>query len=572
MTLHKRRTSLAAGGLVLALGLAACGGGDDNESSSSQSQSPAAGAKGGTVKILNQSDFEHLDPQRNYVTNSGNTGRLITRTLTIVKETTGKDPEIIGDLASKWESADNNQTWTFTLKDGLKYEDGTAVTAKDVKYGVERSFSPDLAEGSPYGRQYLVGAEGYKGPYVGGNNGGLGLDSIQAPDDKTIVFKLNQPVADFMWTASMFTFSPVPQAKDTKTEYDNHPISTGPYMIKDYVRGQSMTLVRNPNWSQSTDEYRTALPDQFDFSFGQDAAVVDQRLLANAAADQNATTQDVTVQNQSLPKITQPNVADRIIKGPSICVRYVAMNFLKPAMQNVKVRQAIEFAVNKKDFQTAYGGPLFGPVVSSVIPPATAGYKPVEDYKAPETGDPEKAKQLLTEAGVSNLSVTLAAADTQRASAAAVAVQNSLGLAGIKVTIKKIPGDNYYTTIQNNAQAPELMLAGWCADWPSSSAILPPILGPDNLLAPKGPNTNNYSRYNSDTANAEMKRISTEVTDPDQAASDWANVNEQIMKDAPLVPTINDGGVYATGSKITNAEITPTFGGEIDMVKIGIKQ
>jgi ABC-type transport system substrate-binding protein len=116
-----------------------------------------------------------------------------------------------------------------------------------------------------------------------------------------------------------------------------------------------------------------------------------------------------------------------------------------------------------------------------------------------------------------------------------------------------------------------LMFAGWCADWPSSSAILPPILGPDSLLAPKHPNTNNYSRYNNAEVIAEMKRIATQVTDPNEAATAWTDLNEKIMKEAPLVPLTNDGGVYAIGSKLTHAEITPTFGGEISLITIGVK-
>jgi peptide/nickel transport system substrate-binding protein len=574
MTLLKRRTSVAAGGLALVLALAACGGGGGSDEGSSKSgdTQKASGQKGGVVKVLNQEDFEHLDPQRNYVTNSGNAGRLITRTLTIVKEETDKAPEIVGDLAKSWESSDSNKTWTFKLKDNLKYEDGTPVTAADVKYGVERSFSPDLAEGSPYARNYMADSSGYKGPYVGGNNGGKGLESIQAPDDKTITFKLNQPVADFMWTVSMFTFSPVPKAKDTKTLYDNHPISTGPYKIKDYVRGQSLTLVRNDQWDQSTDETRTALPDSFEFAFGQDASVVDQRLLVNGAADQNAMTQDVKIQNQSLGRVNDPQVKDRVVKGPSICVRYVALNMSKPKLKDVKVRQAIEYAVNKKDFQTAYGGPLSSTIVNSAITKETAGYKPVELYKAPDTGDPAKAKQLLQEAGVSNLALTLATADTANASAAAVGVQNSLKQAGINVTVNTLPGDNYYTTIQNDAQAPELMLAGWCADWPSASTVIPPIFGPDNPITPTTHNTNNFSRYDNKASWDEMTRIATQVTDPAEAATAWGALNEKIMEDAPIVPTINDGGIYFVGSKLTDLAITPTFGGEIDLLKVGVKK
>jgi peptide/nickel transport system substrate-binding protein len=576
MTLRKRRTPLAAGGLVLALVLAACGGGGDdgdNEGSSGQGTQAPSTQKGGTVKILNQQDFEHLDPQRNYVTNSGNIGRLITRTLTLIKENPTGDPELVPDLASEWSSNEDNTEWTFTLKDGLHYEDGTPVTAADLKYGVERSFSADLAEGAPYARQYLKGAAQYKGPYVDGNNGGQGLASITVPDEKTITFALNQPVAEFDWTASMFTFSPVPQAKDTKTLYDNHPLSTGPYMIEDYVRGQRLVLARNPHWDESTDEVRTALPDRFEVTMGQDAAVVDQRLLANSAEDQTAMSMDVTVQNQSLARIQDPQVADRVVQGPSLCVRYVALNLQKPVFEDVRVRQAMQYAMNKTDFQTAYGGPQFGPVVDSLITEKTTGYRPDFDpYEAPPEGDPDRARELLAEAGQENLSLTLASADTERSRAAAQGVQAGLKRAGINVTIEVIPGDNYYTTIQNDAQAPELMVAGWCADWPSPASVILPVLGPDNLLEPSTHNTNNFSRYNNAEAWAEMRRIATDIADPAEAAQAWADLNETIMQESPLVTTINDGGIYVTGEKLTNLQTTATFGGEIDLLYVGVEQ
>jgi peptide/nickel transport system substrate-binding protein len=571
MTLLKRRTSLMAGGIAMALVLAACGGGDDNGTGQSQ-DAPAEGQKGGVLKVLNEDDFEHLDPQRNYVNTSGNAGRLITRTLTIIKEAPDAAPEVVGDLAEKWESSEDNKTWTFTLKQGLKYEDGSPVTAADVKYGVERSFSPDLAEGAPYARQLLAGAESYKGPYVGGNNAGKGLESIAVPDERTITFTLAQPATDFQWTASTPTFSPVPEAKDTKTLYDNRPIATGPYKIDEYIRGQRLVLVRNDQWDEATDPVRTALPDRFEFAFGQDPAVVDQRLIADAPADQNAMSSTVTVQNQSLGKIQQPNVKDRVVSGSGICVRYIAINMQKPAMQDVRVRQALQYAVNKTDFQTAYGGELFGPVINSVIPPDAAGYRDVTLYQAPPTGEPEKAKQLLADAGASNLAITLDTSDSVRATAAAVAVQNALKRAGIDLTINKIPGANFYTTIQNDAQAHELSTGGWCADWPSSSSILPPIFGPDNMLAPTRPGTNNFSRYQDNEVWAEMKRISTEVTDEAEAADAWAALNERIMQDAPVVPLTNDSGVFVHGSKVTNVEISPTWGGYIDLIKVGVAQ
>jgi peptide/nickel transport system substrate-binding protein len=128
MTNHRRRVTLVAAGLMLVFGLAACGG-DDDEGGSSDTTAQKGGTKGGTVKVLNQSDFEHLDPQRNFVTNSGNAGRLITRTLTLVKEATGQNPDIVPDLAEKLESSEGNKTWTFTLKIGLKFEDVADVNS-----------------------------------------------------------------------------------------------------------------------------------------------------------------------------------------------------------------------------------------------------------------------------------------------------------------------------------------------------------------------------------------------------------------------------------------------------------
>src|SRR5262245_9165844 len=128
---HAKRVAPALGaGLALALTLAACGGGDNNSSSSS---SAASGAKGGTATVYHETDVEHLDPARNYVTDSYQIGKLITRTLTVFKwNADSKKAELKPDLAASWEASDDLKTWTFKLKD-TKYEDGNPVTAKDLK-------------------------------------------------------------------------------------------------------------------------------------------------------------------------------------------------------------------------------------------------------------------------------------------------------------------------------------------------------------------------------------------------------------------------------------------------------
>ena len=244
---HAKRVGQAvAVGVTLTLAAAACGGDSDTGTPTTQA---TAGAKGGTVTVYHVNDVEHLDPQRNFVTDSGMIGKLITRTLTDYRyDAKAKKIVLENDLADSYEPSADFKTWTFKLKDGIKYEDGTAIKAADIKYGAERSFSADMQEGAPYAHEYLD-CPGYKGPYVAGNNGGKGCTAIEVPDDKTIVFKLNRPVTTFEGTASMKVWSPVPAAKDTKTQYDNHPVATGPYKIESYTRKTQLvqTLAQAPH-------------------------------------------------------------------------------------------------------------------------------------------------------------------------------------------------------------------------------------------------------------------------------------------------------------------------------------
>ena len=126
--------------------------------------------KGGTVNILSDANFEHLDPVNNYVTNSGELGRLIYRTLTFIEDTPGGKPAIKPDLAENLgtPSADK-KTWTYKLRTGLKYEDGTPITSKDIKYAVERSFATDIyKDGATYMTDLLENPNGYAGPYARG--------------------------------------------------------------------------------------------------------------------------------------------------------------------------------------------------------------------------------------------------------------------------------------------------------------------------------------------------------------------------------------------------------------------
>ncbi|MBO9625380.1 MAG: ABC transporter substrate-binding protein, partial [Microbacterium sp.] len=239
---------------------------------------PDFDTKGGKVNVLMSSDFQTLDPGNSNYVQTANVGQLYYRTLTMAKETAGQPPTIVPDLATDTgKVSEDGLTWTYTLKDGLKYEDGSPITAADIKYGIERTFARDVYTQAPQELNAVLDADTYKGPYAGGE-----LSAVETPDDKTVVFHLKQPYPDFPALASRSNSAPVPAAKDTKLDYTNHPISSGPYMIESYERGRELKLVRNPNWDAASDENRTALPDTFTFSLSTAQATISQQLLSDA--------------------------------------------------------------------------------------------------------------------------------------------------------------------------------------------------------------------------------------------------------------------------------------------------
>jgi peptide/nickel transport system substrate-binding protein len=562
---HAKRVGPAiAASLALTLTAAACGG---DKNAGTATDEGTGGVKGGTMTVYHVNDVEHLDPARNFVTDSGMIGKLITRTLTDYRyDAKAKKIVLENDLASSYESTKDFKTWTFKLKDGIKYEDGTPIKSADIKYNAERSFAADMAEGAPYAHEYLD-CPGYKGPYVAGNNGGKGCTAIEVPDEKTIVFKLNRPVPTFEGTASMKIFSPVPAAKDTKTQYDNHPVSTGPYKIESYTRKKQLVLVRNDQWDPKTDPLRNALPDKFIFKFGDAEATVDQRLFANGAADQSSVS-FAGVQPENIAKTNQASVKDRVVQGTDICRRYIAFNQQKPLLKNQKLREALYYGLDRTSYRDGRGGERLAAVVDSIIPQDLDGYKPEATFKAPPEGDPVKAKQLLTEAGYKGEKLVLGTSDSGLAVKAAEAAQASWKAIGVNVDIRKIPGDNYYSTQQQDSSATDLITAGWCYDWASLATIVPSVLGPDST-APNKPAQNNYGRGNAgwDT----MAQLEKE-TDKAKLTTGLSDLYTEIMKTAPLVPTVQDLNVYVVGSNVDNAVADPNTGGFVDLTQIGLKK
>ncbi|MEV0849401.1 ABC transporter substrate-binding protein [Streptomyces sp. NPDC049954] len=564
--------------LVLAGGLAACGPEDSGATASSGDQGKAAASgaphKGGTLSVLNAEAQEDFDPARLYTSGGGNVPSLVFRTLTTRARKSGAaGSKVVPDLATDTGTPSKNATvWTYHLKKGLTYEDGTPITSADIKYGVERSFAGELSGGAPYLRDWLIGGADYQGPYKDKGKGGL--DSIETPDESTIVFHLNKPEGEFPFLATQTQFAPVPKAKDTGTKYENHPVSSGPYkVVKNENDGERLLLERNPHWSAKTDDQRKAYPDRIDVRSGLDSAVINQRLSASAGADAAAVTTDTNLGPSELAKVTgDKKLAARVGTGHFGYTNYLAFNPKVKPFDNPKVREAIAYAVDRSSVINAAGGSSLAEPATTFLPDQKSfGSTGADPFPAGESGDPAKAKKLLAEAGYKNgLTITLTHNNAKNFATSpeiATALQDALKKAGITVKLKGVDQSSYSDTVYSVKTQPGAFLAGWGADWPSGGPFIGPVFDGRQIVE-DGYNFNS-GRLNDPAVNKEIDAIN-KVTDLGEAARRWGALDAKIGEKALVVPLFHPVYKRLAGTAVKNVVISD-WTGVLDISQTAVK-
>ncbi|MFF4366192.1 ABC transporter substrate-binding protein [Streptomyces sp. NPDC001594] len=572
-----RRVAALAVSLVLAGGAAACGpedaaGGSGGESSGKPG---AAGApqKGGTLTVLNNEPQNDFDPARLYTSGGGNIPSLVFRTLTTRNREDGPaGAKVVPDLATDLGKPNADATeWTYTLKDGLTYEDGSPITTADIKYGIERSFAAELSGGAPYLRDWLVGGETYEGPY---KDGGKGLDSIVVPDARTIVFKLRKPEGEFPFLATQTQFAPVPKAKDTGVKYEEHPVSSGPYkVVKNTGDGETLLLERNEHWDPKTDEERKAYPDRIDVRSGLDAAVINQRLTTSSGPDAAAVTTDTNLGPAELAQIgDNKQLASRVGTGHFGYVNYLAFNPKVAPFDNPKVRQAISYAINRTSVVNAAGGSALAEPATTFLPEREAfGYTPYDHFPAGKTGNPAKAKELLKEAGFPDgLTVTLTHSNAQNRQTGpeiATAVQQALAAAGITVKLEGLENNAFNERRWDAGNTPGFFLSRWGADWPSGGPFLAPIYDGRQIVT-HGSNYN-HAQLNDPAVNAEIDEIA-KLTDLAAAGKRWGALDKKIGEQALAVPLFHPVYKRLVGKDVKNVVISD-WTGVLDVSQVAVK-
>ena len=565
-----RRVAAVSVSLIVAAGAAACGPKDSGDAKGSGAGSTPH--KGGTLTVLNSDPQQDFDPARLYTSGGGNVPSLVFRTLTTRNRENGAaGAQVVPDLATDTGRPNKDATvWTYTLKKGLEYEDGTPITSADIKYGIERSFAPELSGGAPYLRDWLVGAADYQGPYKDKE----GLSAIETPDERTIVFHLDKPEGEFPYLATQTQFTPVPKAKDTGTKYEEHPVSSGPYkVVKNENDGEHLVLARNTHWSAATDAERKAYPDTVDVRSGLDSSVINQRLSASQGTDAAAVTTDTNLGPAELAKVTgDKELAARVGTGHFGYTDYIAFNPTVKPFDDAKVRQAIAYAVDRSSVINAAGGSALAEAATTFLPAQKSfGHQPYDLFPAGASGNAAKAKELLKEAGhAKGLTVTLThsnSKDFETSPEIATALQDALKKAGITVKLQGLEDNDYSDKIHDVKTEPGFFLAHWGADWPSGGPFLSPIF--DGRQIVKDGANFNTGLLNDTSVNSEIDAIN-KLTDLGAAAERWGALDKKIAEKAVVVPLFHPVYKRLYGKDVKNIVISD-WTGVLDISQVAVK-
>jgi peptide/nickel transport system substrate-binding protein len=578
------KQAVVAAATVGVLALSACGGskgsggGGGNTSASGYNAAVtkvlnASDKKGGTLNLWSSQDADSLDPAIGYYAFVWNLERFYTRTLVTYPSAPGAAGlKLTPDMAQSMPtiSADG-KTYTFKLRSGMKFQDGTPITSKDIKYGIERDWAPELAGGPSFYLQNLLDeGQKYPGPYKDTDPNKLGLKSIETPDDSTIVFHLPEASSDFMYYLAMGTAAPVEKSKDTGTAYAKSPVSSGPYEIAQYTPGKIISFVRNPNWDQSTDPIRKALPDKINVNIDSNADDLDSRLLAGTAdLDAGQTGVQTAAQDKVL---LDPKLKANTDDAPNGFIRYVSMQTKVAPFDNIHCRKAVEYAAVEKDLQTARGGSVAGKIATNMLPPNILGSDNYDPYNlAQGQAQDDKAKQELAACGKPNGFTTTVAVRNNKPKEikTAQALQQALAKVGITVNLHEYDGANYNSVIGSpssvHAGGYGLIVFGWGADYPTAPGFLGQLVNGNNIPAS---GNNNYPELNDPKVNALITDAAAS-TDPNKVAQDYQQINHEVMDQAVYLPIVYDQALNYRNPRLTNVVFEQAYG-MIDFQSLGV--
>ncbi|MFF8729593.1 ABC transporter substrate-binding protein [Streptomyces sp. NPDC015171] len=588
-TSGRRKQALAAAVVVAGLlTTAACGGGGDSggskngaagfDAANNKAAQASLAKKGGTLKFGGAQDADSWDTTRGYYGFAWNFMRYYSRQLVTNKTEPGKDgAKVTPDLATGLAKiSDDGKTYTYTLRDGITWEDGKPITSKDLKYGIERVWAQDVLSGGPtYLKDFLDPAGKYQGPYKDKSADHLGLKAIDTPDDKTIVFHLPKANADFEEVLALTSASPVRQDQDTKSKYGLHPFSSGPYKFDSYNPGKDLTLVRNPKWNQSSDPVRKAYPDKITVKFFSNANDLDQRLI-NGDIDLDLNQTGMSPQGRTVALKQHKANLDNPVSG---YIRYAVFPQSVKPFDNIHCRNAAIYGADHVSLQTARGGPIAGgDIGTNMLPPSVPGaegqkYDPFHISGVNKNGNAAKAKEELKACGKPDgFSTTIAVRNNKPVEVAtAQSLQASLAKVGIKAEIDQYDGSQTPGIIGSPSNVKKkgygIIVMGWGPDFPTVQGFGLPLWDSKYILQS---GNNNYALIKDKAIDGLFDQY-VNTLDASKKTQIATEINHKVMEGGYYLPFTFEKFINWRSNRLANVYTTDAYSGMYDFVNLGLK-
>jgi peptide/nickel transport system substrate-binding protein len=524
---------------------------------------PSSG-KGGTLTYGVAATPDSFDGGNEYYAWTLNISRLWATPLTTYKSCPGacSDTLIPGIATGLGQVSANGLVWTYHIKQGLKFSDGTPITSADVKYAVERTYDRGVLGNGPTYFQVLLADPKYPGPYKDKTGD---LTSVTTPDQNTIQFHLASPFPDFDYVVAFPQTAPVPKAKDTGANYQQNPVSTGPYMFQSYQLNKQAVLVPNPNWTQDESPEAKQGASKIIINLNMNQQDLDNRLMAG---DIDIDAQGTGLGAAARAKVlSNPNLKKNADAAAGNREWFTYIDTKVAPLNNLACRQAVEYAANKTDLQTAWGGPYAGgAIATTLLLPGQGGYSSFDLYnaKSQPTGDLTAAKAALQRCGHPS-GFTVGASyrsDRPTETAAVQALQASLARVGIQLQLHGYPSGSYYGTFAGvpnyvHQHSLGILQGGWAPDWPDGYGMMDALVNGSAIAATGNAN---LGELNDPQVNGLFEQANGPKLSKDQRNALFAQIDKLSMQQAVILPNVYAQNLIYRSPNATNVYAYPAYG------------
>ena len=462
--------------------------------------------------------IDYLDPQQAYTGQSWWAMWNVYETLLTYRHVDGPAGyKLVPGLAQSLPTVSRNgKVYKFKLRKGVKYSNGSALKASDFEWAIKRGF---LAQGQGVGFYTdIAGAEAYsKNPTAGGDISGIVTNNAK----RTITIRLAKARGDFLTILALLFAAPVPGNTDPAIQNGSIP-GTGPYKFSNYDPNRSFTMVRNP-FFKPTKNIPRGNPNTIDVQLVGDADAATQRVI-NGQADYS---------NAAIPpdRIADAKGKGKLLLRKTANTYYFWMNIKEAPFNKLKVRQAVNYAIDRKALQTLVWGGLGRPT-QNVLPPTYPSYRKLNLYPH----NLAKAKTLINQAGANGAKVTVWTRNVSDAVTAAQYYTSLLNQIGLNASLNVLPRATYYTTIGNVDTHAQTGWARWLEDYPHPLDWFDVLLNGDRIT---NQDNNNYAWYKNKKTDAAIENLKKAPILTPAVNARWAKVEKQIMQQAPWAPWSN---------------------------------